>query len=148
MCIYALLVRVSGRSTVPAPQAHRHILGSDAIEAAMKCARQYWWELGEDRTCFIARKQSYHGATLGALALSGHQERRKLYECLLTSRVSHVSACNPYHDRKEGQSDEQYVHEKAKELDDEFQRLGPKKVIAFVAEPVVGAVSVFSHFAA
>ncbi|KAH7044480.1 pyridoxal phosphate-dependent transferase [Macrophomina phaseolina] len=116
--------------------------GSEAIEAAMKLARQYHLETTPPqpgRINFIARKESYHGTTLGSLSLGGHVARRALFEPMLLQNISRVSPCNAYRGKKEGESDEDYVVRLAKELDDEFQRLGPESVIAFVAEPVVGA---------
>ena len=111
------------------------------METAIKLARQYHHEKGEeDRDMFIVRKQSYHGSTLATLGLRGHSQRCAIYEPLLTPKVSHVSACNPYRDR-EGLSGTQYVMKKAQKLEEEFRRLGPNKVIAFVVEPVAGAVS-------
>lgn len=118
--------------------------GSEAMEAAMKLARQFYLEKKEpepQRTKFIARKQSYHGITIGSLSVSGHKFRRELFEPILPSNVSHVSPCNPYRNRKKDESDAEYVTRLANELDAEFQRLGPDTVCAFVAEPVVGAVS-------
>lgn len=118
--------------------------GSEAMEAAVKMSRQYFLELTPSqprRTQYIARKQSYHGTTLGALSISGHVARRELYEPLLTTNVSHVSLCYAYRGMAEGESTESYVRRLADELDHEFQRVGPKTVCAFVAEPVVGAVS-------
>lgn len=117
--------------------------GSEAMEAAMKLARQYFLELPTpqpQRTRFIARRQSYHGTTLGALSMGGHVSRRELFEPLLMPNVSHVSPCYPYREQKDGESDEEYVTRLANELDAEFQRVGPETVCAFVAEPVVGAV--------
>jgi adenosylmethionine-8-amino-7-oxononanoate aminotransferase len=119
--------------------------GSEAMDAAMKLARQYYLELSEpqpQRTRFIARKESYHGNTLGSLSLGGHVGRRALYEPMLLENVSHVSACNAYRGKIEGEDDAAYVQRLAKELDDEFQRVGPDTVCAFVAEPIVGAVCV------
>ncbi|KAL1979524.1 hypothetical protein VTN96DRAFT_5667 [Rasamsonia emersonii] len=116
--------------------------GSEAMEAAMKLARQYFLELSTpqpQRTRFIARRQSYHGTTLGALSMGGHVSRRELFEPLLLPNVSHVSPCYAYRGRKDGESDEDYVARLANELDAEFQRVGPETVCAFVAEPVVGA---------
>ncbi|KAF2672652.1 PLP-dependent transferase [Microthyrium microscopicum] len=116
--------------------------GSEAMDAAMKMARQYFLELPEpqpQRTRFIAREQSYHGTTLGPLGLGGHTMRRKPFEPLLSSNCSRVSACYAYRGMKEGESEEQYVVRLAEELDAEFQRVGPETVCAFVAEPVVGA---------
>lgn len=112
------------------------------MEAAAKLATQYQVLLGEtQRTKFIARKQSYHGATMFCLALGHHKIRRAIYEPLLSANVSHVSPCNPYHGKAVNESDEQYVERLAEELRQEFIRLGGDRVIAFVAETVVGAVS-------
>ncbi|KIW05689.1 uncharacterized protein PV09_03551 [Verruconis gallopava] len=116
--------------------------GTEAVEAAIKMARQYFTELPEpqmQRTRFIARKQSYHGNTLGALGTGGHPARRALYEPILSTNVSHVSACYPYREMKESESNEQYVARLAQELEDEFQRVGPDTVCAFIAETVSGA---------
>ncbi|RGP59068.1 arg8-acetylornithine aminotransferase [Fusarium longipes] len=115
--------------------------GTEAVEAALKIARQYFTELPTpqpNRTNFIARKQSYHGNTLGSLAVGGHKARRGVYEPILATNVSHVSPCYPYREMKPNETDEQYVGRLAKELDDEFQRLGPDTVCAFIAETVSG----------
>ena len=111
------------------------------MEAAMKLTRQYFLELSPPqahRTRFIARKESYHGTTLGALSMSGHLARRGLFEPLLlpTSTISRVSACNAYRGLNKGESTSTYVARLAQELDAEFQRVGPSSVCAFVAEPV------------
>ncbi|TPX13693.1 uncharacterized protein E0L32_005896 [Thyridium curvatum] len=116
--------------------------GSEAMESAMKMARQYFMELNpkeEQRTNFIAREGSYHGTTLGALAMSGHVGRRHLFKPLLLPNVHRVSACNAYRGMREGQTTEEYVAQLAAELDRKFQEVGPDTVCAFVAEPVVGA---------
>jgi adenosylmethionine-8-amino-7-oxononanoate aminotransferase len=118
--------------------------GSEAMDAAMKMARQYFMEIvprQEKRTKFIAREGSYHGTTWGALSAGGHTGRRELFEPMLLHGCEKVSPCNEYRGRNEGQSVEEYVEVLAKELDDKFQEMGPETVIAFVAEPVVGAVS-------
>jgi len=117
------------------------------MEAALKLARQYFLELKpaqEQRTHFISRKQSYHGNTLGALAVSGHKLRRQKFEPLLMDTVSQVSPCNELRGKKAGEGDEEYVARLASELDEEFQRIGPDSVCAFIAEPIVGAVSLLS----
>ncbi|OJD34572.1 class iii [Diplodia corticola] len=116
--------------------------GSESIEAAMKLARQYHLEVSPpqpQRTKFIARKESYHGTTLGSLSLGGHVGRRAMFEPLLLENVSRVSACNAYRGKMDGESDQEYVARLSNELDEEFQRVGPEAVCAFVAEPVVGA---------
>ncbi|KAH7212268.1 pyridoxal phosphate-dependent transferase [Fusarium oxysporum] len=115
--------------------------GTEAVEAALKIARQYFTELPTpqpSRTKFIARKQSYHGNTLGSLAVGGHKARRGVYEPILATNVSHVSPCYPYREMKADETEQQYAQRLAKELDDEFQRLGPDTVCAFIAETVSG----------
>ena len=113
--------------------------GSEAVEAALKLARQYFVEKGEpQREYLIARRQSYHGNTLGALAAGGNAWRRRQFEPLLID-VSHVSPCYAYRDRHADESDEAYAARLAAELDVEIQRLGSDRVMAFIAETVAGA---------
>ncbi len=113
--------------------------GSEAVEAALKMARQYFVEIGQpQRRHFIARWQSYHGNTLGALAVGGNRWRRTQFEPLLVE-VAHVEPCYAYRGKWDGESDAAYVERLAAELEAEIQRLGPESVIGFVAEPVVGA---------
>lgn len=116
--------------------------GSEAIEASIKLARQYLIERGEpQRQHFIARRQSYHGNTLGALAAGGNAWRRAPYAPLLSNAFSHVTPAFTYHEKRDGESDAQFVARLAAELESEFQRLGPDTVAAFLAEPVVGATA-------
>jgi len=113
--------------------------GSEAMETALKLARQYFVEKGEpQRSVFVARRQSYHGNTLGALAVGGNEWRRKPFAPLLMD-VPRVSACYEYRDRAEGQSTDDYTASLLLELDLAFRECGAQNVIAFVAEPVVGA---------
>ncbi len=113
--------------------------GSEAVEAAIKLARQYFLEIGEpQRHRVIARRQSYHGNTLGALATGGNEWRRQQFSPLLIE-TSHISPCYAYRGRNEGESDFDYGQRMAAELEAEIERLGPETVMAFVAEPVVGA---------
>ena len=113
--------------------------GSEAMEAALKLARQYFVEIGEpQRRHVIARLQSYHGNTLGALSAGGNVWRRQQFEPLLVD-VSHVSPCYAYRGKLPGESDGAYGQRLVAELEAEIARLGPKNVIAFVAETVVGA---------
>ena len=116
--------------------------GSEAVEAALKMARQYFVELGQpQRTHFIARRQSYHGNTLGALAAGGNAWRRAPYAPLLSDAFSHVSPAFAYREMREAESEAEFTTRLAAELEAEFQRLGPQNVAAFVAEPVVGATA-------
>ncbi len=113
--------------------------GSEATEAAIKLARQYYVERGEpERRHLIARKQSYHGNTLGALAAGGNEWRREQFSPLLIN-VSHIAPCYEYVDRGDAESAFDYGQRAAQELEDEILRLGPNNVMAFMAEPVVGA---------
>ncbi len=113
--------------------------GSEAMEAAIKLARQYFLEIGEpDRRRIVARRQSYHGNTLGALAAGGNQWRRAPFAPLMIE-TSHISPCYEYRGRREGETAHAYGRRVACELEDELLRLGPDTVMAFVAEPVVGA---------
>jgi adenosylmethionine-8-amino-7-oxononanoate aminotransferase len=113
--------------------------GSEAVEAALKLARQYFVEIGQpQRRHLIARRGSYHGNTLGALAVGGNASRRKQFEPLLIP-VSHVSASYDYRGRLAGETGEAYGERLAAELEAEILRLGEDSVIAFVAETVGGA---------
>jgi adenosylmethionine-8-amino-7-oxononanoate aminotransferase len=114
--------------------------GSEAVEAGIKLARQYFIERGEPRRQrFIARRQSYHGNTLGALAAGGNAWRREPYAPLLSDAFSHVTPAFAYHEKHDHESETEFVARLAAELEAEFQRLGPDTVAAFIAEPVVGA---------
>lgn len=116
--------------------------GSEAMDGAMKLGRQYWFEQGQmQRTKFVARRQSWHGTTLGAISMSSNLPRKIPYLPLLIPNISHVSPAFAYHYQHASESEAAYVRRLAEELDTEFQRLGPENVIAFVAEPVVGATS-------
>jgi adenosylmethionine-8-amino-7-oxononanoate aminotransferase len=116
--------------------------GSEAIEAAIKIARQYFIEAGQPkRQRFIARRQSYHGNTLGALSAGGNAWRREPYAPLLSPSFSHVTPAFAYHEKRDNESEADFTARLAAELDAEFQRLGPETVAAFIAEPVVGATA-------
>jgi len=113
--------------------------GSEAVESAIKLARQYFTERGEpQRRHLIARRQSYHGNTIGALSAGGNAWRRQQFAPLLID-VSHIAPCYEYAERNEGESLQDYGQRVAQELEDEVLRLGPDSVMAFLAEPVVGA---------
>jgi adenosylmethionine-8-amino-7-oxononanoate aminotransferase len=115
--------------------------GSEAIEAALKLARQYHLERGHAaRSRVIARRLSYHGNTLGALAAGGSLWRRKPYEPLLLD-VSLIDPCFEYRFAEPGESSEAYGKRAADTLEQEILELGPDTVMAFVAETVVGATA-------
>ncbi len=113
--------------------------GSEAVEAALKLARQYYLEIGQpSRHRFIARRQSYHGNTLGALAIGGNAWRREPFQPLLIE-AHHVSPCYAYRELLDGESGQDYVARLAAELEQNILELGPETVAGFVAETVVGA---------
>ncbi len=114
--------------------------GSEATEAAMKLARQYFLEIGEpQRSIVIARKQSYHGNTLGALSAGGNQWRREPFEPLLSPAMRHIEPCHHWRFGEPGESVEAYARRTADALEREILACGPESVAAFIVEPVVGA---------
>ncbi len=127
----------------PPGMSHAYLVsgGSEAVEAALKMARQYFVEIGQpQRRHFIARRQSYHGNTLGALAVGGNAWRRQQFEPLLIG-VTHVAPCYPYRDRLQDESPDAYGQRLVRELEAAVERLGPENVMAFVAETVGGATA-------
>ncbi len=115
--------------------------GSEAMESALKLARQFAFERGEhSKKHVIARRQSYHGNTLGALATGGNQWRRAPFAPLLVE-THHISPCYAYRGQKTGETAYEYGQRVANELQDKVEALGAENVLAFVAEPVVGATA-------
>ncbi|NSX54351.1 aspartate aminotransferase family protein [Parasulfitobacter algicola] len=113
--------------------------GSEAVEAALKLARQYFIEIDQpERHRFVARRQSYHGNTLGALATGGNAWRREPFAPLMV-QTSHIAPCYEYRGLVSGETQYDYGQRVANELEEELLRLGPETVIGFVVEPVVGA---------
>jgi adenosylmethionine-8-amino-7-oxononanoate aminotransferase len=113
--------------------------GSEAVESAIKLARQYFIEIGQpSRHRIISRLQSYHGNTLGALAAGGNLWRREQFDPLMVE-TSHISPCYAYRGQQKDESEFDYGQRVANELEAEIQRVGEDQVMAFIAEPVVGA---------
>ena len=127
----------------PAGLSHVYFVsgGSEAVEASLKMARQYFVEAGKpERRNIIARRQSYHGNTLGALATGGNEWRRAQFRPLLVE-THHIDPCFAYRYQQAGESDEAYAARAAQALEDKILELGPDTVMAFVAETVVGATA-------
>lgn len=115
--------------------------GSEAVEASIKLARQYFLEIDQpQRHRIIARQQSYHGNTLGALAAGGNEWRRAQFAPLMVE-TSHISPCYEYRGKEDGENTFDYGQRVANELETELLRVGPESVMAFIAEPVVGATA-------
>ncbi len=136
---------LADRLVADAPEGLDHVYfvsgGSEAIEAALKLARQYFVEKGElQRRHFIARRQSYHGNTLGALAIGGNAWRREPFLPLLIE-AHHVSPCYAYREQRADETEEAFAQRLADELEQKILALGPDTVAAFVAETVVGATA-------
>ena len=137
--------KLADRLIADAPQgiSHAYLVsgGSEAIEAALKMARQYFIERGEPkRRHVIARRQSYHGNTLGALAAGGNEWRRAPFSPLLIE-THHIAPCFAYRFQEPGESEEAYGRRAADALEAKILELGEGTVMAFVAETVVGATA-------
>jgi adenosylmethionine-8-amino-7-oxononanoate aminotransferase len=137
--------RLADRLVEDAPAGLDHVYlvsgGSEAVEAALKMARQYFVETGQpQRRHIIARRQSYHGNTLGALATGGNEWRRTQFRPLLIE-THHIDPCYAYRLQEAGESDKAYAARAAQALEDKILELGEDQVIAFVAETVVGATA-------
>jgi adenosylmethionine-8-amino-7-oxononanoate aminotransferase len=129
--------------TAPKGMSHAYFVsgGSEAVEASLKMARQYFVEIGQPRRArFIARRQSYHGNTLGALAVGGNEWRRAQFGPLLVD-VTHVAPCYPYRDQRGNETPHEYGRRLATELEQAIVAAGPDTVLAFVAETVGGATA-------
>lgn len=129
--------------SAPANISHAYFVsgGSEAVEAALKMARQYFVERNQpERRHIIARRQSYHGNTLGALATGGNEWRRAQFRPLLID-THHIDPCYAYRHKQPGESEEEYGQRMAQQLEDKILELGPETVMAFVAETVVGATA-------
>jgi adenosylmethionine-8-amino-7-oxononanoate aminotransferase len=114
--------------------------GSEAVEAAVKMSRQYQVDRGiPSKYKVISRWTSYHGNTLGALALSGHTGRRKHYLPLM-QHTPHIAPAYCYR-CPFGQTPDSCSLECADDLEKTILYEGPDSVSAFVAEPVVGATA-------
>ena len=114
--------------------------GSEANETALKLCRAIQLERGRpERSHIIAREQSYHGNTLGALGVGGNPSRRKPYEPMLADNVSHIPPCYGYRYAQPGESAEDYGKRAAAALEEEILRVGPDRVAAFFAETVSGS---------
>ncbi len=115
--------------------------GSEAMETAMKMARQYFVEIGEpEREYFISRRQSYHGNTISALSVGGNMWRRQLYEPIL-NRSHHIAPCFAYRNQSADETEQEYGLRVANELEQAIEELGSNRVIAFIAETIVGATA-------
>jgi adenosylmethionine-8-amino-7-oxononanoate aminotransferase len=115
--------------------------GSEAIEAALKMSRQYFVEIGEpDRHLFIARRQSYHGNTLGALSVGGNEWRRAMFAPIMVPG-NHIAPCFEYREKRDDETAESYGLRTANELEAKINELGAENVAAFIAETVVGATA-------
>lgn len=116
--------------------------GSEAVEAALKMARQYHFENGEpERLHFVARKQGYHGNTMASMSISSNVARKVPYAGFAYPHVSHVTPAFPYRYMREAENEEAFTERLLRETEEEFLRVGPGKVIAFVAETVIGATA-------
>lgn len=116
--------------------------GSEAIEAALKLARQYFYEKGEhQRLHIVARQQAYHGNTMASMSVSSNLSRKLPYRGFCYPHTSAVSPAYTYRYQRPSETEEEFTKRLLAELDAEFNRIGTDRVIAFIAEPVVGATA-------
>lgn len=116
--------------------------GSEAVEAAMKLAKQYFFERGQPQRChFVSRYQAYHGNTAGAMSVSTNLARKAPYEDYGHPHVSHVSPAFAYRYAKASETEDDFTYRLLRELEDELLRVGPDRVAAFIAETVGGATA-------
>jgi adenosylmethionine-8-amino-7-oxononanoate aminotransferase len=107
--------------------------GSEANDAAVKCGRQYWFEKGEpQRKVYVARRQAYHGGTIGAMSISGMPARKVPYDGITMPNVEFVGAPDAFHRKGETETEEQFVERLIREIEDVFERVGPQNVISFM----------------
>lgn len=113
--------------------------GSEAVEAAIKMTRQYFLEVGmPEKRKVVARWQSYHGNTLGALSAGGNRWRRQQFEPLLI-QMHHIPPCYAYRDKRDNETEKEYGIRVANRLEETILHEGENTVAAFIAEPIVGA---------
>jgi len=138
-----VMERLADKLTAGAPGDLNHVYylsgGSEAMEAALKLTRQYFLEAGQpERHRFVARRQSYHGNTLGALAVGGNEARRAPYQPMLMA-VDHISPCHAWRGQRADESAVEYGLRMADELEAVIVGHAPGSVAAFIAETIVGA---------
>ena len=113
--------------------------GSEAVESALKLARQYHVYNGQlERVNFIGRLNSYHGNTLGALAAGNNPARRDTFAPILAPVFHHVQRCF-YQADGQGLGEKAYEDKLIAEYEETFARLGLETIAAVIVEPVVGA---------
>ena len=135
----ALAGRLAARFAEPGARVWFTSGGSESIESALKIAWQYWRARAmPEKILIISRQFSYHGGTLGATSISGSVFRRTPYEKVLHD-WPRIAPCYAYRHKLEYETDHEYGHRVAAELDEAIRMAGAGNVAAFIAEPVVGA---------
>jgi adenosylmethionine-8-amino-7-oxononanoate aminotransferase len=124
------------------PDGMAHVMfsndGSEAVETALKIARQYWKVKGQaNKYKYITRRLAYHGVTMGALSVQGVTENRREFEPLLPG-VIHVPAPYVHHCSMHPDS-RTCTYACARAVEDAIVTQGPDTVAAFIAEPVQAA---------
>ncbi len=113
--------------------------GSEAVETAIKLARQYYYDSGQkEKYKIIYTWPSYHGSTIGALSVTGKKAFRRIAESYLLNFPSFngFSSYRCPHDKKNKNG---CVAECAYELEKTIKKNNPKTIAAFIIEPVIGA---------
>lgn len=105
--------------------------GSEANDAALKCAKQYWFEKGQRRTVYVTRRQSYHGATIGAMSISDMPARKVPYDGITMPNVVFVGAADAFHHQGVDETETSFVTRLLHEIEETFERIGPENIISF-----------------
>ncbi len=125
-----------------APPGHERVFfasgGSEAVESAIKLARQYALARGEgSRTEVISRYPAYHGSTFGTLAVTGYDPLTRPFLPMYRD-MPKIPAPRAYLDR-DNLSDEEKGLKYADALRDKIEEIGPRRALAFIMEPIGGA---------
>lgn len=115
--------------------------GSEQVENALKLARQYHVDTGNpNKSIIIGREYSYHGMTIGTLGVSGHIQRRALFEPMLPDSFK-IPPYFEYRHKGDDESVADYTKRAANYLEEKILQLGEENVAAFICEPVVAATT-------
>ncbi len=112
--------------------------GSTANETALRFVMYYNNLLGKkEKKHIITRDRAYHGSTYLTGSITGKDREKNNFD-FEKNFIHHLGSPNPYR-RKENQSEQEFCDEKVKEFEDKILEIGPKKVAAYIAEPVLAS---------
>tara|TARA_B110001450_G_scaffold244401_1_gene256513 strand:+ start:2205 stop:3539 length:1335 start_codon:yes stop_codon:yes gene_type:complete len=114
--------------------------GGEACETAMHLSYQAHFEAGDkEKTWFISRNQSYHGATTETMSI-GDRPNLEFYRPLYPLNRAKISEHNKYRHKFDNESDDEYSKRCADELEHKILDIGPENVSAFIGETIMGGL--------